>query len=139
MQLSQLPASCQSSVLCCGAVVRCACSNALQPATAAAYVPIIRLCHALHYALQASIISIAKRSAVVASSSADGHTVVTITDGADDEEVPWHAVETAEEVVEELVSSSTAGLTAAEAARRLVAHACRLWLAVHVHSYTNRP
>lgn len=35
-----------------------------------------------------------------------------------DSEVPWHAVETAAEVVEELVSSTTQGLSQAEAARR---------------------
>jgi hypothetical protein len=50
----------------------------------------------------------------------DGHTVVRIND-SEEEEVPWHAVETAEEVVDELVSSTTHGLTAAEAARRCVA------------------
>lgn len=70
--------------------------------------------------VQASIISIAKRSTqyVPASSSTDAHTVVTIGDSAEDFEVPWHAVETAEEVVDELVSSTTNGLTQAEADRR---------------------
>lgn len=80
------------------------------------------ICSPAPAGLQASIISIAKRSAhyVPSSTSADGHTVVTIMDG-DDVEVPWHAVETAEEVVEELVSSTTHGLTQPEADRRWVA------------------
>jgi hypothetical protein len=40
-------------------------------------------------------------------------------DSSDDEEVPWHAIDTPEEVVEELVSTITQGLTQSEAARRL--------------------
>lgn len=78
-----------------------------------------QLSHSNSVHLQASIISIAKRSTqyVPASSSTDAHTVVTI--GSSEEvEVPWHAVETAEEVVEELVSSTKLGLTQAEADRR---------------------
>jgi hypothetical protein len=47
-----------------------------------------------------SIVSIAKNSTL---GSADGHISVNI----EDDEVPWHAIPDAEEVVQELVSNST--------------------------------
>jgi hypothetical protein len=94
--------------------------------------------HPLNLYTQASIISIAKRSALYASSTGgtstggDAHTVlVQLSPGGtatcDDDEVPWHAVDSAEEVVEELASSAKRGLTKADAARR-----CVLGAVVHV-------
>lgn len=68
--------------------------------------------HHVVCATQASIISIAKRSTIGTST----HVAID----CEDVEVPWHAVETAEEVVEELASSSAEGLSQAEAARRCV-------------------
>eukprot|EP00879_Flechtneria_rotunda_P009621 GHRR01010068.1.p1 GENE.GHRR01010068.1~~GHRR01010068.1.p1 ORF type:complete len:704 (+),score=209.17 GHRR01010068.1:84-2195(+) len=62
---------------------------------------------------KASIISIAKRSALN-ESCADSHVAIN---GVEDE-VPWHAISTAEEVCDELAVSSSTGLSAAEAERR---------------------
>jgi hypothetical protein len=50
-----------------------------------------------------SIVSIAKNSTL---GSADGHVSVQV----EDDEVPWHAIPDAEEVVQELVSNSTGAL-----------------------------
>jgi hypothetical protein len=50
-----------------------------------------------------SIVSIAKNSTL---GSADGHVSLNI----EDDEVPWHAIPDAEEVVQELVSNSTGAL-----------------------------
>ncbi|WIA43029.1 hypothetical protein OEZ86_009562 [Tetradesmus obliquus] len=61
-----------------------------------------------------SIVSIAKNS-TLGSASADGHVSVDI----EADEVPWHAIPDAEEVVQELVSNSTDGLSIKEAERRL--------------------
>ncbi|KAF6261592.1 cation transporting ATPase [Scenedesmus sp. NREL 46B-D3] len=59
-----------------------------------------------------SIVSIAKNSTL---GNGDGHVSVDI----EDDEVPWHAIHDAEEVVQELVSNSTEGLSIKEAQRRL--------------------
>uniref|UniRef100_A0A383V2S6 Cation-transporting P-type ATPase N-terminal domain-containing protein n=1 Tax=Tetradesmus obliquus TaxID=3088 RepID=A0A383V2S6_TETOB len=61
-----------------------------------------------------SIVSIAKNS-TLGSASADGHVSVNI----EADEVPWHAITDAEEVVQELASNSTDGLSIKEAERRL--------------------
>ncbi|KAF8067390.1 ctpF [Scenedesmus sp. PABB004] len=62
---------------------------------------------------KASIISLAKRSQLAA--SVDGAVAID----ADGDEIPWHAVDTAAEVVADLASDAERGLSGAEAARRL--------------------
>eukprot|EP00775_Hariotina_reticulata_P003424 gene3424-3696_t len=62
---------------------------------------------------KASIVSIAKNTSIQ-SSSVDVHVHLS---GAD--ETPWHAIPDAQEVVDELVSNASNGLSAPEAARRV--------------------
>ena len=63
---------------------------------------------------KSSIISIVKKS--LYSTSADGQVTLTVYS---DDELPWHAIPDASIVVDELASSTTSGLSSAEATRRL--------------------